>query len=84
MKLDGATFVWAADATIAKPIFEFQLMTSVQQVNYLPSLNRYVFANWAWISYDGAPRPDHTADERNDRTGHRARQSHSLCSLGTP
>ena len=30
---------------------------------------RYIFANWAWISYDGKPRPDHTADEINGRTG---------------
>ena len=49
-------------------------MTSVQQVNFHPGLRKYIFANWAWISYDGNPRPDHTADERNERTGHQRTQ----------
>ena len=44
------------------------------------SLNRIVwsgsdiFANWAWVSYDGYPRPDHTGDEKNGRTGHQRTQ----------
>ena len=65
---------WTSDDTIAAPIWSFPLMTSVQQVNYHPQLQRYVFANWAWISYDGHPRPDHTPDERNMRTGHQRTQ----------
>ena len=32
-------------------------MTSVQQVNYHAKLDRYIFANWAWVSYDGYARP---------------------------
>ena len=80
--LDGGVR-WTSDATIARPIFEHALMTSVQQANYIPSLGRYVFANWAWISYDGYPRPDHTADERNDRTGHQRTQL-SLLEGATP
>lgn len=72
-QLDGAV-TWTSDATIASAVWTFPLMTSVQQANYVPSLNRYVFANWAWISYDGYPRPDHTADEVNDRTGHQRTQ----------
>ena len=55
-------------------VWQFPLMTSVQQANYHPGLKRYIFANWAWISYDGYPRPDHTADEKNDRTGHQRTQ----------
>ena len=49
-------------------------MTSVQQANYHPGLKRYIFANWAWVSYDGYPRPDHTGDEKNGRTGHQRTQ----------
>jgi len=71
--LDGTT-AWTTDSTIATPIWQFPLMTSVQQANYHPTLKRYIWANWAWISYDGYPRPDHTADERNDRTGHQRTQ----------
>ena len=33
-----------------------------------------LLASRAWISYDGYPRPDHTADERNDRTAHQRTQ----------
>lgn len=73
VQLDG-TDVWTSDSTIATPVWSHQLMTSVQQANYHPGLKRYIFANWAWISYDGYPRPDHTADERNDRTGHQRTQ----------
>jgi hypothetical protein len=58
-QLDG-TAAWTTDATVARPVWSFPLMTSVQQVNYHPGLQKYVFANWAWISYDGYPRPDHT------------------------
>ena len=72
-QLDGSV-EWTTDSTIATPIWEFPLMTSVQQANYHPTLKRYVWANWAWISYDGYPRPDHTADERNARTGHQRTQ----------
>jgi hypothetical protein len=72
--LDGSSPLWTSDETIAQPVFEHALMTSVQQANYVPALDRYVFANWAWISYDGYPRPDHTADERNGRTGHQRTQ----------
>jgi hypothetical protein len=70
---DG-TVGWTSDATVAVPVWSFPLMTSVQQANYHPTLQRYVFANWAWISYDGMPRPDHTVDERNARTGHQRTQ----------
>ena len=42
--------------------------------NYHPGLKRYIFANWAWVSYDGYPRPDHTGDEKNGRTGHQRTQ----------
>ena len=49
-------------------------MTSVQQVNYHPGLEKYIFANWAWIDYNGNPRPDHTPDQRNDRTSHQRTQ----------
>ena len=45
---------WTSDATIATHVWEFPLMTSVQQVNYHPGLKKYIFANWAWISYDGS------------------------------
>ena len=68
------TVQWTSDASIATHVWEFPLMTSVQQVNFHPGLRKYVFANWAWISYDGNPRPDHTADERNERTGHQRTQ----------
>jgi hypothetical protein len=71
--VDGVA-LWTLDATIAEPIWSSPLMTSVQQVNWHPSLRRYIFANWAWISYDGYPRPDHTPDERNGRTGHQRTQ----------
>ena len=70
---DG-TVHWSLDHTIANHVWEFPLMTSVQQVNWHPGLRRYIFANWAWISYDGNPRPDHTPDERNSRTGHQRTQ----------
>lgn len=71
--LDG-TDSWTSDSTIATPVWSHPLMTSVQQVNYHKGAGRYMFANWAWISYDGYPRPDHTGDERNGRTGHQRTQ----------
>jgi hypothetical protein len=60
--------LWQADATLAASVFEWPLHTSVQQANWHPGIQRYVFANWAWISADGNPRPDHSADEHNGRT----------------
>lgn len=73
VQLDGAD-TWTSDSTIAEPVWSFPLMTSVQQVNYHAGAGRYIFANWAWISYDGYPRPDHTEDEKNSRTGHQRTQ----------
>jgi hypothetical protein len=73
MQLDG-TDSWTSDSTIAVPVWTYPLMTSVQQANYHAGARRYVFANWAWISYDGHPRPDHTPDERNERTAHQRTQ----------
>ena len=70
---DGAPS-WAFDNTIAVPVFSYPLMTSVQQINFHTPTQRYLMPNWAWISYDGNPRPDHTGDERNDRTGHQRTQ----------
>ena len=70
---DGAPS-WSLDSTVAVPVFEFPLMTSVQQINYHAPSKRYMMANWAWISYDGNPRPDHTGDERTGRTGHQRTQ----------
>ena len=46
LQLDGVD-TWTSDSTIATPIWSFPLMTSVQQVNYHPTLKRYIFANWA-------------------------------------
>ena len=73
IQLDGSV-VWTTDSTIATAVWEFPLMTSVQQANYHPGMQRYIFANWAWISYDGYPRPDHTPDEGHARTGHQRTQ----------
>ena len=70
---DG-TIQWTSDSTIASPVWQFPLMTSVQQVNFHPGLQKYIYANWAWIDYDGNPRPDHTPDERNSRTSHQRTQ----------
>mmetsp|Transcript_24286 Transcript_24286/g.45446 ORF Transcript_24286/g.45446 Transcript_24286/m.45446 type:complete len:471 (-) Transcript_24286:170-1582(-) len=70
---DGAV-TWVPDHSIARPIWEFPMMTSVQQVNFHFGTKRYIFANWAWISYDGHPRPDHSPDEKNPRTGHQRTQ----------
>lgn len=64
---------WTSDATLAAPVFSNPLMTSVQQVNAFGGAS-FVFASWAWISVDGYPRPDHTPDERNGRTGHQRTQ----------
>jgi hypothetical protein len=72
-QVDG-TPLWTMDASIAVSVWRYPLMTSMQQANYNRFIQRYIFANWAWISYDGYPRPDHTADERNDRTGHQRTQ----------
>jgi len=43
--LDG-TVAWTSDATIAHPIWSFPQMTSVQQANFHPGIERYIFANW--------------------------------------
>jgi len=82
VQLDGVDS-WTSDSTIATPIWSFPLMTSVQQVNFHPTMKRYIFANWAWVSYDGYARPDHTGDERNSRTGHQRTQL-SLVEAPTP
>ena len=55
--VDGTTPTWTTDPTIAVPVWSFPLMTSVQQANYHAGLDRYIFANWAWISYDGPTAP---------------------------
>lgn len=60
--------LWDSDDTLAQPVFSWGLHTSVQQTNYHPSLDRYIFANWVWVSADGNPRPDHSRDELNERT----------------
>jgi len=73
IQLDGSD-VWTSDSTIATSVWHFPLQTSVQQANYHAGMKRYIFANWAWISYDGYGRPDHTADEVNGRTGHQRTQ----------
>lgn len=66
---------WSSDDSIAVPVLSAPLMLSVQQATYVPAMKRIVLANWAWVSYDGAPRPDHSSvDKRNDRTGHQRTQ----------
>jgi hypothetical protein len=40
LQLDGSTS-WTTDSTIARAVWTFPLMTSVQQANYHPSLKRY-------------------------------------------
>ena len=60
--------LWDADDSIAVAVLDWPLHTSVQQVNWHPSLQRFVLANWVWLSMDGYPRPDHSPDERHDRT----------------
>jgi len=64
----GGAPQWDSDADVAVRVMEWPLHTSVQQVTYHPGLRRYLAANWAWLSMDGAPRPDHSPDERNGRT----------------
>jgi hypothetical protein len=64
---DGSA-LWDADDTIAASVLDWPLHTSVQQVNWHPSLQRYILANWVWVSMDGYPRPDHSPDDRHDRT----------------
>ena len=39
IELDGTTS-WTTDSTIARSVWEFPLMTSVQQANYHPGLKR--------------------------------------------
>jgi len=72
---------WSQDDSIAQHIFEFPLHTSTQQVNYHPTLDRYIFANWAWVSMDGNPKPDHSPDEKHGRT---ARQRTQLTLFESP
>ena len=72
---------WDSDDTLAAPVMAWPLRTSVQQANYHPLWKRYIFANWAWISMDGNPRPDHSPDERNART---ARQRTQLVLFESP
>lgn len=76
---------WSSDETIAEPVFEFPLMTSTAQVNWDPHRGRFVFANWAWISADGNPRPDHStprlAIQRTQLTLWEAEQLHGPWSL---
>ena len=79
---DGSP-TWSTDDTIAVPVVSFPLMLSVQQATWVPAIRRIVFANWAWISVDGAPRPDHSPDERNERTGHQRTQL-TLVEAATP
>jgi hypothetical protein len=64
----GGAPLWDADDTIAVAVLDWPLHTSVQQVNWHPSLQRYILANWVWVSMDGYPRPDHSPDEMHDRT----------------
>mmetsp|Transcript_17753 Transcript_17753/g.24772 ORF Transcript_17753/g.24772 Transcript_17753/m.24772 type:complete len:175 (+) Transcript_17753:95-619(+) len=73
MQPDGEA-AWTLDESIAVPVWNFPLMTSVQQINFHNKTGRFIFGNWAWISYDGHPRPDHSPDERNGRTGHQRTQ----------
>jgi hypothetical protein len=73
--------LWDADDSMAVPVLDWPLHTSVQQVNWHPSLHRYVLANWVWISMDGYPRPDHSPDEKHGRT---ARQRTWLMLLEAP
>ena len=60
--------LWDSDDTIAVAVLAWPLHTSLQQVNWHPSLQRYILANWVWISMDGYPRPDHSPDDKHDRT----------------
>jgi hypothetical protein len=60
--------LWDPDDSIAVAVLDWPLHTSVQQVNWHPSLGRFVLANWVWLSMDGYPRPDHSPDDRHERT----------------
>ena len=73
--------MWSSDDSIAERVIEWPLHVSVQQANWHAGLQRYIAANWVWISSDGNPRPDHSPDERNDRT---ARQRTWLTLLEAP
>eukprot|EP00466_Bigelowiella_natans_P014574 jgi/Bigna1/126926/aug1.3_g1634 len=73
-EMPDGQIAWVSDDSIAVPVWSYPLMTAVQQVNYHFETKSYIFANWAWISYDGHPRPDHSPDERNDRTKHQRSQ----------
>jgi hypothetical protein len=64
---DGGA-LWDSDDTIAAAVLDWPLHTSVQQVNWHPSLQRYILGNWVWVSMDGYPRPDHSPDDKHDRT----------------
>lgn len=77
----GGGAQWASDASLAAPVLDWPLHTGLQQVNWHPGLQRYVLANWVWLSMDGTPRPDHSPDERNGRT---ARQRSWLVLLEAP
>jgi hypothetical protein len=82
--LDGAGDAqWDADDSIAVAVLDWPLHTSVQQVNWHAGIGRYVAANWVWLSADGYPRPDHSADERNDRTARMfvGRPAHRLAAV---
>ena len=77
---DGSA-LYDSDDSLAAPVLDWPLHTSVQQVNWHASLQRFILANWVWISMDGYPRPDHSPDERNGRT---ARQRTWLTLLEAP
>ena len=52
--------LWSKDDQAAEPVWVFEEMTSVQQVNWHPHYQRFIWANWAWIDWSGYPKPDHT------------------------
>jgi hypothetical protein len=51
----GGEIGWSSDDTIAQPVYRDALKVSVQQVNYHAGHKRYMFANWAWVDWDGNP-----------------------------
>ena len=51
----GGEIGWSSDDTIAQPVYRDALKDSVQQVNYHAGHKRYMFANWAWVDWDGNP-----------------------------
>merc|ERR1712125_250280 len=52
---------WSKEDTIAESVFRFPLHTAVQQVNYEPTLGKFVFGNWAWLDSNGNPKPQQGA-----------------------